>query len=399
MDEKTPKHQTKNRGGGTDLLTKVAVASSKLHHALSTNSSLHDADWARFDQLAPLIGTITQEGERLLIGRHKQGQVLGVSPTEKRPELGNILVVAPTRGGKGLLAEAQLLTWPHSLIVNDIKGELWEHTAGYRQTFSDVKVIDPRGFGHRYDPLAGMSTEDEFYAIATDLLHVPNEGDGAIFTLRAIDMLTYLFLAARIEGYPPFSYVRDALRHGLPATIARLQAINPEYATGFLDIPYKPGCEKDKFLLHTFGTLKARLKPILTETVVRSLSGSDFTAKDIITADKPLTVYCKWPEGQLLALAPLIRLVKGSLIKGMIATYDDEQFRTDCKPVLDVADEAGRTAIPSLAEDVTTVVGRRISLWVSVQDLSQLETVYGQSRARTMRNNMDTQIFYRQKDD
>jgi type IV secretory pathway TraG/TraD family ATPase VirD4 len=88
----------------------------------------------------------------------------------------------------------------------------------------------------------------------------------------------------------------------------------------------------------------------------------------------------------------------GSLIKGMIATYDTRAGR-DCNPVLVLADEAGRTAIPTLADDVTTVVGRGISLWVSIQDLSQLETAYGQSRARTMRNNMDTQIFYRQNDD
>jgi hypothetical protein len=356
-------HPSQNRGTGTGLLTRVAVASSKLHHAFSAKDELHDASFARFDELAPLLGTITDPGERLLIGRHKHGQVLAVSPTEKRPELGNILVVAPTRGGKGLLAEPQLLTWPHSVIVNDIKGELYEHTAGWRKTFSTVLVIDPRGKGHRYDPLAGMTTEDEFYSVATELLHKPNEGDGEIFTLRAIDMLTYIFMAARDEDCPPFSYVRHVLKRGALAAIERLQAVNPEYATGFLDVPREWANLKDQFMLHSFGTLKARLKPILTETVVRTLSGSDFTAKDIITADKPITVYCKWPEGQLLALAPLIRLVMGSFIKGMISTYDDAEPKgKGCKPVLVLADEAGRTAIPNLADDVTTVVGRRISL-------------------------------------
>ena len=61
-------------------------------------------------------------------------------------------------------------------------------------------------------------------------------------------------------------------------------------------------------------------------------------------------------------------------------------------------DEAGRTAIPSLADHATTVVGRGISLWIAIQSLSQLEAVYGRPRARVLRDNMDTQVFYRPAD-
>jgi type IV secretion system protein VirD4 len=49
-----------------------------------------------------------------------------------------MLVVAPTRGGKGLLATSQLLTWQGSAIVNDIKGELFNDTVGYRKTLGKV---------------------------------------------------------------------------------------------------------------------------------------------------------------------------------------------------------------------------------------------------------------------
>ena len=48
-----------------------------------------------------------------------------------------------------------------------------------------------------------------------------------------------------------------------------------------------------------------------------------------------------------------------------------------------------------LADQATTVVGRKISLWIAVQSLSQLETVYGRSRATTLRDNMESQIYYR----
>src|SRR2546425_691395 len=37
-----------------------------------------------------------------------------------------------------------------------------------------------------------------------------------------------------------------------------------------------------------------------------------------------------------------------------------------------------------------------MSLWVAIQDLSQLDSLYGKYRANTIRNNMDSKLYYRQ---
>ena len=58
-------------------------------------------------------------------------------------------------------------------------------------------------------------------------------------------------------------------------------------------------------------------------------------------------------------------------------------------------DEAGRTAIPSLADHATTVVGRGVSLWIAVQSLAQLDAVYGRARAQVLRDNVENQLYYR----
>ena len=52
------------------------------------------------------------------------------------------------------------------------------------------------------------------FSSATHLLFKPDEGEGAIFTQRATNMLTQIFLAARLENYPPLPYVRQMLRRG-----------------------------------------------------------------------------------------------------------------------------------------------------------------------------------------
>src|SRR3954470_16460158 len=187
---------------------------------------LHVARFARLDELRSLV-THRPTPDSLLLGRTKYSNLLEVRATPQRRELGNLLVVAPTRGGKGLLATSQLLSWKHSVIVNDIKGELFAQTAGYRAKLGKVFVIDPGGVGHRYDPLQGKHSEDALLSAATSLLHRPDEGEGEIFTRRATNQLTQLFLGARLAGHAPLPYVRQLLRTGLTGVVERLQVLDP----------------------------------------------------------------------------------------------------------------------------------------------------------------------------
>jgi hypothetical protein len=92
----------------------------------------------------------------------------------------------------------------------------------------------------------------------------------------------------------------------------------------------------------------------------------------------------RWPERDLLALSPLVRLLWGTIIDELVAGFD-RRGGLHCNPVLLLIDEAGRTAIPTLADHSTTVVGRGISLWIAVQSLSQLDAVYGRVRAQVLR--------------
>ncbi len=369
---------------------------NKIFTLFLSNKQLYIARYARPDELESLVSPTLDEYSTLL-GRTHFNQILRISQTEKRRELGNLLVVAPTRGGKGLLAVSQLLTWKHSVIVNDIKGDLFTQTAGYRSTLGEVIVIDPQGLGHRFDPLEGKQTEDELRSAATHLLFKPDEGEGAIFTQRAISMLTQLFLAARAEGRSPLPYIQEITRKGLPGAAERLNVINPRLATKFLDVSFKQAEEakfSDRFLLSAWSTLTAKMDSLLTETVVRSLAGSDFSPKELMFSEKPITVYLRWKEQDLLALSPLIRLMWGSLIGELTTTYDKAQGK-NCHPVLLLIDEAGRAAIPSLADHSTTVAGRGITLWIAIQSLFQLEAEYGRARANILRDNMETQIYYR----
>jgi type IV secretion system protein VirD4 len=116
---------------------------SRISAFFRQSQSLHTARFAHLYEFTalltpPVAENMTDTQPSLLLGTSHFHHLLNVKPTQTRKELGNLLLVAPTRGGKGLATVSQLLTWPHSVIVNDIKGELFRQTAGYRATLGNI---------------------------------------------------------------------------------------------------------------------------------------------------------------------------------------------------------------------------------------------------------------------
>jgi len=384
------------------LLLHYQLLSSQLSAFLSSEKQLHPASFIKPHELKSLLSD-TLDGTHLLIGESLHHHVLRVKPTEETPELGHVWACGSTGSGKSTYLISQLLSWPHSALVNDPKGgELFEKTAGYRDKIGKVFVVNPTGKGHRFDPLHGLETEDKLYAMANHLLYEPNEKD-PIFTKRAIKMLTQIFLAARLEnkaaGYEKYRllpYVRPLLRLELKDIARKIYAISPELAMPFLDGKIgSKGMDENRFLQGSWEGLTAKLYPLLTDNVSRCFNGSDFTVEDILYSKEPITVYLQWPEADLLALAPLVKLVWNSLMNGLSTTFDNTADKTRCQPAMAVIEEAGRTEIPELYHYLSTFRSRRISVLLSFQSPSQMEATYGKARTHEMEDNCETELWWR----
>src|SRR5215475_5797922 len=315
-------------GRVTNGLHKASSTLSRVHALLPKTPQLYSDRFARPHEVDPLVSPHWQKAPGLLLGVSAFNQVLSVRSTPNRRELGNVLVDALTRGGKGLLAISQLLTWPHSVVVVDIKGELFAATAGYRETLGPVYVIDPEGVGNRFDPLHGRETEGKLYASAKYLLYQAGERD-PIFIDRAIRMLTQLFLAGREENrqagnerYRLLPYAGQLMNLPINQVAAHLRTVDPLIATKFLSALYDPYKDYDekRFLTSCWETATSRLYPILSEDILRCFDGSDFTAEDLMTSKTPITVYLRIPEGDLKALAPVVRLVSQTITHDESAT-------------------------------------------------------------------------------
>ena len=75
------------------------------------------------------------------------------------------VLYAPTRTGKGVgVVIPNLLTWPDSVVVLDVKRENWEATAGFRAAHGQQTLLfdplDPEGRTARYNPLGHIDRAD-----------------------------------------------------------------------------------------------------------------------------------------------------------------------------------------------------------------------------------------------
>jgi type IV secretion system protein VirD4 len=385
-------------------LDSLNIILSRLNSLRGQGGQLHHARFAHAHELERLT-TTTLDEQALLLGRTHLGGIYRVKQSNERRELGHCLVVAPPRSGKSVLAASQILSWPGSLIIVDIKGELYMQTAGYRARLGPVYVIDPRGLGHQYDPLANSTNEDALYAAAKQLLFDPKEGEGRSFTEWGIQLEVLKWQAClalnrqRGTRYRLLPFSRSLSRLGINPAAATINAISPAIAQEMLDGEYEEERDyrENRYFANSWQSSRARMYPLLTEQVVRCFNGSDFTGRDIIAGREPVSVYLRIPERQLFAKASLIRLVLESLTSEMFDTFDERNGQY-CRPVLLILDEAGTVGFPSLPQYIATAAGRGISIWAALQDLDQLDGLYGVHKAKTIRNSMSAKIFYRQDD-
>jgi hypothetical protein len=107
--------------------------------------------------------------------------VLRLTPQPNRPELGNVAIFAPTRGGKGLDDIVNMFICKHFIIDNDFKEDLYDRTARFRARIGTVSVLDPTGYGHLYDPYQGRIENINIQKLSNHLQHGGIDMENGIF--------------------------------------------------------------------------------------------------------------------------------------------------------------------------------------------------------------------------
>ena len=112
------------------------------------------------------------------------------------------MLSAPTRSGKGVgVVIPNLLNWPDSVVVLDIKGENFDVTAGYRaahgQAVYAFSPFDEDARSHRWNPLSAVRTSPLHRVgdlLAIGQVFFPNDGSGTSSEAFFNDQARNLFL-------------------------------------------------------------------------------------------------------------------------------------------------------------------------------------------------------------
>jgi type IV secretion system protein VirD4 len=177
---------------------------------------------------APLAGShgSARWGDpRDLIGR--RGLILGRAGRHllRYEGEGHVLTVAPTGSGKGVSAVIpNLLAYPGSVVVVDLKGENYAVTAARRRQAGDVVILDPFALREResaaFNPLSFIDPESDLCdaeaATLAYLLVLPaTEGDSAFWEEEAVALLSGLILYVAAHEEPE----RRNVANGMPTVV------------------------------------------------------------------------------------------------------------------------------------------------------------------------------------
>lgn len=183
---------------------------------LSFGQKLTEYGQAHFQSRAEIRrnGLLEPVGRGLVFGKlgpPKSRKALIAADYDKFP---HCLVVAPTRAGKGVgYAIPNLLLFPGSMVVLDVKGELFAATSRHRRSQGDaIFYFSPFDFdhpSHRYNPLervARIRHGDECYTelakIADYFLTVSDKGSAGDFLTEGRDLFIAAGLLAIERGRP-----------------------------------------------------------------------------------------------------------------------------------------------------------------------------------------------------
>lgn len=367
---------------------------------------LHGA--ARFATSAEIAraGLTSGKSPGILVGRHR-GKFLSL------PGQLSVMLSAPTRSGKGVgVVIPNLLNWPHSVVVFDIKGENYDITAGYRaacgQPVHAFSPFDDAGRSHRWNPLTAVRSSPRHRV--GDLLRIgqvfyPNDGSGTSSEAFFNDQARNLFLGLGLlllespelprtigEMLRQSSGKGKALSRHLSGLIAARAAHGRALSDECVDALRRLLSTSENTLSSIVATFAAPLTIFADAIVDAATSGDDFSLDDV--RRRPMSIYVRIPPNQLANARPLLTLFFSQLVNlnTQRLPEQDATLRYQCLLVNDEFTAMGR--VGAISNTSAFLAGYNLRLLTVVQAMSQLDAVYGEKEARTFATNHGLQILY-----
>jgi type IV secretion system protein VirD4 len=331
----------------------------------------------------------------------------------------HILCFAPTRSGKGVgLVIPTLLSWKHSAVILDLKGELWEMTAGWRKSAGHkVLRFDPAsptaciGFNPLEEIRLGTEHEvGDVQNLAT--LLVDPDGKGLVDHWQKtaqsliVGTILHLLYKSHHEGRIANFAALDAMLSNPEKPVYELWkemveykhrngTTHPAVAAAGRDMLDRPEDEAGSVLSTTKSYLSLYRDPV----VARNVSKSEFRIRDLMNHHNPVSLYIVTQPNDKTRLRPLVRVVVNMILRLLADRMEFENGRH--KPhykhrllmMLDEFPSLGKLEI--MQESLAFVAGYGIKCYIIVQDINQLQnSVSGYGKEESITSNCHIQTAF-----
>jgi type IV secretion system protein VirD4 len=315
----------------------------------------------------------------------------------------HVLSIAPTGSGKGVGAVfPNLLDYPGAVVVTDIKGENHAVTARYRRDVlrQPVAALDPFdlvGGKARYNPLDLIDPHRaDAYDLArliASMLVVPEPGSREPFwDEEAASLVAGLVLYVALVADPADRHL-GTVRHYLTLSPSQFKTLLRKMAAteacfGLIRRAANRIAQKEARLLSGVLASTNRHTELLdSPNLLPTLTASTFSMADLKRS--PRSIYLVLPPHHLRAHGRWLRLLVACALRVLTSTPGRPP-----RNVLFLLDEfavLGRMEV--VEEAIAYARSFGISIWMLVQDLSQLREVYRHSWETLLANTRLKQAF------
>ncbi|WP_201462398.1 type IV secretory system conjugative DNA transfer family protein [Brevundimonas aurantiaca] len=322
----------------------------------------------------------------------------------------HVMLYAPTRTGKGVgVVIPNLLAWPDSIVVLDIKRENYLATAGYRaeagQTVHLFDPLAPDGRTARFNPLDHIDRSDpiqvldELQRMAAMLFPAHDRADP--FWAEA-SRTGFIGVGGYVAATPDRPFTLGEIFRQLTAgdARARLPRIVAARAREGRPLPGPVVAALTDFTSsseNTFASVRqsitTRMGLWLNPRIDAATSVSDFDLRDLRRGR--LSLYLGATPDNMLRIQPLYALLFQQLVdlnsRSLPAPAD--------RPTLVMLDEFARLGpAPVLAHAFAWVAGYGLRLLAVLQSPSQLRALYGPDLAEDVMTNCGIEIVFAPKE-
>ncbi len=311
------------------------------------------------------------------------------------------LIIGPTRSGKGAgYVIPNALMHDGSLIITDLKGEVFKATAGYRrQNGSQVFLFAPGSEStNRYNPLDFVRPErgnrtTDIQNIASILVPENTQSENSVWQATAQQVLagviSYITESPFYKDRRNLGEVNSFFNSGvdLQALMKYIKEKEPYLAKFTVESFNSYIALSDRAAASALLDIQKAMRPFKNERIVAATNVTDMDLRAM--KRRPISIYLAPNITDITLLRPLLTLFVQQVMDILTLEHDPNSL-----PVYFLLDEFRQLKrMDEIMTKLPYVAGYNIKLAFIIQDLKNLDEIYGETSRHSLLGNCGYQLI------